>query len=191
RPHKKRIDFRPAGIIHRLEICSEHGSVMLHLDYLLAINEREYAEADEYPSPLPTNLPQQTFIEARSGGLALAAGPRLIGWESITGEIGLRHVIAGSPMQTRILLNEAQNPWNLPTTCESLRDELQELELSSLLLLNVAIGCVLQKPQMRASIDDLIGSIGWKPRTRAERLEMRRQTWRWLLLVHSMSGHGK
>jgi len=79
----------------------------------------------------------------------------------------------------------------LPSNCEQLRKELENLEQSSLLLLNVAIGAVLQTPQTTASIDELIRYIGWYPRSYKERLEMRRKIWRWMLLFDSISIHGR
>lgn len=189
-------ELKLLGIHYYFERVSK-GNILLHFDYLInkvildVEEDVEEGSGELGLSPLPKEIPQQTFIEARRVAQALADGPRLIGWESITGQIGLRHVKSNLPIQPRIMFQSLQQEWQLPTNCVELRNELENLEQASILLLNVTIGATLERPQVTASTDDLISYIGWKPRSHQERLEMRRKVWRWLLLFDSISVHGK
>ncbi|MBI4854641.1 MAG: hypothetical protein HY819_22815 [Acidobacteria bacterium] len=182
-----------SGIFHRAEYYQKYNKVILHLDYLVRkINlepEKSVIKVDSFS--LPPNLPQQTFIEARRVAEALSDGPRMIGWESITGGIGLRHIKPNTSIQARIMLKNLESEWQLPTNCDELKKELENLEQASLLLLNVAIGAALEKTQITAPIDALISYVGWQPRSHEERLIMRRKIWRWMLLFDSISVYGK
>ncbi len=189
----QKFELQLLGIFHYIQLYPKDNSLVLYFDYLIkkVTIEAKEKSIELEPLPLPVNLPQQTFIEARRVAQALADGPRLLGWESITGEVGLRHVKSDMPIQPRIILKNVESDWSLPSNCEQLRKELENLEQPSLLLLNVAIGAVLQRPQTTASIDELISYIGWQPRSHQERLKMRRKIWRWMLLFDSISIHGK
>lgn len=174
---------------YRVVTLPQYDAVVLHLDFV--IEKTSLASSASSAPRLPTQLPQQTFMEARNMAKAITDGPRLISWEQITGGVGLRHVIPGNPVQTRILLPADQNPWDLPSTVEELAAELRSFELASVLLLNVVLGTVLQQPKVTCSIDALITAIGWQPRRYTEREQMRAKIWRWLLLFDSMRIHGK
>ncbi|MEW6736273.1 MAG: hypothetical protein AB1489_33580, partial [Acidobacteriota bacterium] len=136
-------------------------------------------------------FPQQTFMEVRNIAIAITDGPRLRRWEEVAGEIALRHVIPGEPIQTKFIAGLALKWLGLPPTYESLRAELENFELATVLLLNVAIGTLLDRPQATVTIDELIRLIGWKPRSRVERDKMRCKVWRWLLLFDSMLVMGR
>jgi hypothetical protein len=183
-------NLKLSGIHHYLEFDPTKSINLLHFDYLINKVELEN-ESSLISASLPEKIPQQTFLEARRVAEALADGPRLIGWESITGKIGLRHIKTDQPLQARILLSSLQEEWQLPKSPEELRKELISLEQASLLLLNVVVGAALQHSQVTASIDELISRIGLQPRSRQERSTMRSKVWRWLLLFDSINIYGK
>ena len=55
-------------------------------------------------TPLPTDLPQHTFPEAKVAAMALADGPRLRRWLPVEGELALRHRVSErEPLQTKLL----------------------------------------------------------------------------------------
>ena len=55
-------------------------------------------------TPLPTDLPQHTFPEAKVAAMALADGPRLRRWLPVEGELALRHRVSErKPLQTKLL----------------------------------------------------------------------------------------
>ncbi len=139
---------------------------------------------------IPAKLPQQTFMEARNPAIAIADGPFGRRWEEVSGETALRHAIPGASIQTKLTAKPVLDFSGLPTDYNGLRQELQNLELSTVLLLNVAICCVLSKPQVSVEIDELIRALGWKPRSVTERADMRRKVWNWLLLFDRLTVHG-
>jgi hypothetical protein len=140
---------------------------------------------------LPKNLPQQTCMEVRTAAIAIADGKSLRRWHEVEGENSLTHVIPGDPIRTILTAGHALDWWGLPTTYSSLRDELRRLELPAVLLLNILIGAALKHSHLSATLDELINSLGWKPRFVTKRHEMRKKIWRWLLLFDSMTVHGK
>jgi hypothetical protein len=148
------------------------------------------------PCPLPSLLPQQTFQEAKTIAIAIADGPTGRRWTSIDGELALRHAVKGSPLETKLIGSPMLDWLGLPSTVESLRGELQEAGLPAVLLLHVTLGAALDKVLSRrayvtVSIDELVGAIGWEPRSRVERTAMRRRVWRWIALFHHMEVIGR
>jgi hypothetical protein len=139
---------------------------------------------------IPAEVPQQTFMEARNAAIAIADGPFGRRWEEVTGEMALRHAMPGAFIQTKLTARPVLDFSGLPTDYNGLRQELQNLELAAVLLLNVTICCVLKKPQVSIEIDELIGALGWKPRSAVERSNMRRKVWNWLLLFDRLTVHG-
>lgn len=140
---------------------------------------------------LPKHLPQQTCMEIRNAAVAVADGPTLRRWSEVEGEASLDHRIPGYPVHTRLSAGEGLDWWGLPATHLSLRDELRKLELPAVLLLNVMIGGALKDRHVTVPLDELIGRLGWNPRSAAAREEMRRKVWRWILLFDSMKVYGK
>jgi hypothetical protein len=184
-------------------------SLILYIKYLIkkTIDELKLDEAKTFeeitvklnqlittklPQPdLPQIFPQQTFMESRAMQKAIADGHRLSNWQEVEGEIALAHVIKGHHIQTKLASNSNLDWTNLPTTYESLKNELKQCDLTTVLLLNVAIGCVLHQPQTTISIDTLCNLIGLTRREKIEREKAHQKVWRWLMLFDSMTVHGK
>jgi hypothetical protein len=140
---------------------------------------------------LPRQLHQQTCREVRNAAIAVADGRNLRRWSEVEGENALAHTIPGETLHTKLIAGPGLDWWGLPPTCGSLRDELRKLELPAVLLLNILVGAALQGTHMTAGIDELIGRLGWDPRSTSAREEMRRRVWRWMLIFDSMKVYGK
>lgn len=145
---------------------------------------------------LPPVLPQQTFQEAKSLTIAIADGAKLRRWVPIDGELALRHVVKGSPLETKLLGHPLLDWLGLPSTIDNLRAELQQAGLPAVILLHVVLGTALDKLQARrafvtVAIDELLNSIGWKPRSRQQRDALRRRVWRYLALFDAMQVIGR
>ena len=146
--------------------------------------------------PLPARLPQQTFQEAKTIAVGLADGPALRRWTPIEGEVAWRHAARDAPLETKLVGTSLLGWLGLPNTLDSLRAELQGAGLPAVLLLHVVLGAALDKilanrAHVTVAIDQLVGAIGWEPRSRAERLAMRHRVWRWLALYDAMQVVGR
>lgn len=150
-------------------------------------------EVAETPFLLPGEIRQPTFQEARNAAIALADGASLHRWQPDEFEASWRHQLSRrDPLVTKLTTAGSVLDWlALPKHHEQLRQELQNLRFPAVLLFNVAIGLLLETPQITISLDTLMGAIGWHPKGIKERAEMRRQAWRWLLLFNSLSVVGQ
>lgn len=138
-------------------------------------------------APIPERMTQCTFLEARTMATAVADAPALRRWTPVEGEVAWRHAIEGQSLETKLLAGPVLDWLALPASHEALREELRRLEFPAVLLMHVALGMALQQPgHVPVAVDDLIRAIGWVPRREAERAEMRRKIWRWLLLFDAM-----
>jgi hypothetical protein len=151
------------------------------------------AKAGRPRAVLPDNLPQQTFQEAKVAGTAICDGISGRHWSNVVGEIALRHAIPDEPLQTKITASPALDWWDKPASYTALRDELQCFSPETALLFNLVIGLVIGKEHRHVTVelDELIRALGWQVRSVAERTEKRRAVYRWLLLLQSISVHGK
>jgi hypothetical protein len=148
-------------------------------------------------TPLPTDLPQHTFPEAKVAAMALADGPRLRRWLPVEGELALRHRVSErEPLQTKLLGAPLLDWLGQAHTLEGLQDELRQLGLPAVLLLHVCLGAALESASdqrlfVRHSIDEMVRAIGWQPRSREERAEARRKVWRWMAVFSALQVIGK
>jgi hypothetical protein len=155
------------------------------------------ARARPSTTPLPADLPQHTFPEAKVAAMALADGPRLRRWLPVEGELALRHHVSRrDPLETKLLGTPLLEWLGMPSTVEGLQDELRQLGLPAVLLLHVCLGAALeaasgQRLGVRHSIDEMIRAIGWQPRSRAERAAARRKVWRWMAVFSALQVVGK
>lgn len=149
--------------------------------------------AEEPPQrpPRPESIPQYTFHEARTMAIAIADARSGRRWEQIEGEIAVRHVIPGEPLQTKFAVGPLANWWGSPLTHDGLLQELRKMEFTGVLLYHVGLHMVLQQRTVSVSIDDLIREIGWEPRSSAQRLEMQRKIWLWLTYFDGMKVIGR
>ncbi|MGH2355814.1 MAG: hypothetical protein ACRDI2_08260 [Chloroflexota bacterium] len=136
---------------------------------------------------LPEALAQQTFPEAKALAIALADGPKLRRWKPVAGDIALWHHVDRATLQTKLNGGPLLDWLGLPSTVESLQEELRRAGLPAVLLLHVAIAGSLELAErnrlyVTVAVDDLLAAIGWKPRSTLERERMRRQVWRWLAM---------
>jgi hypothetical protein len=136
---------------------------------------------------LPATVAQQTFPEAKALAIALADAKKLRRWKALEGEVGLWHQVERSPLQTLLRGNALLDWLGLPATVESLREELRRAGLPAVLLLHTVIAGSLERAEknrlyVTVAVDDLLGAIGWKPRSAVERETMRHKVWRWMAL---------
>jgi hypothetical protein len=147
--------------------------------------------------PLPADLPQHTFPEAKVAAIPLADGPRLRRWIPVEGEIALRHRVSErEPLQTKLVGGPLLDWLGAPNTLERLQDELRQLGLPAVLLLHVCLGAALESAAdqhlfVRHSIDEMIRAIGWQPRSRVERADARSKVWRWMAVFSALQVIGK
>ena len=148
-------------------------------------------------TPLPTDLPQHTFPEAKVAAMALADGPRLRRWLPVEGELALRHRVSErEPLQTKLRGAPLLDWLGMPHTLEGLQEELRQLGLPAVLLLHVCLGAALESASdkrlfVRHSIDEMVRAIGWQPRSREERADARRKVWRWMAVFSALQVIGK
>jgi hypothetical protein len=147
--------------------------------------------------PLPAELPQHTFPEAKVAAIALADGPRMRRWIPVEGEIALRHHVSDrEPLQTKLVGAPLLDWLGMPNTLERLQEELRQLGLPAVLLLHICLGAALesatdQRLFVRHSIDEMIRAIGWQPRSRVERAQARHKIWRWMAVFSALQVIGK
>ncbi|HEX2950879.1 MAG TPA: hypothetical protein VHV83_15155 [Armatimonadota bacterium] len=141
--------------------------------------------------PPAESIPQYTFHEARTVAIAIADAHTGRRWEQIEGEIAVRHVIPGEPLQTKFAAGPLSGWWGSPLSHEGLLEELRKMEFSGVLLYHVGLHMVLQAPHVSVSLDDLIREIGWEPRSKVQRAEMRRRIWLWLTYFDGMKVIGR
>jgi hypothetical protein len=140
---------------------------------------------------LPNELPQPTFIEARTVGTAISDGRDLRDWQRLDGVLAMLHAPKGSTLQTRfepgrVLLSW----WGRPAEVQLLEAELQNLEFDAVLLFFTSLSLVIENGEVDTSIDALIAAIGRDEdarRSQAARKLWRGKLWRWLMLFDSMA----
>lgn len=137
------------------------------------------------------SIPQYTFHEARTVAIAIADARSGNRWETIEGEIAVRHVIPGEPLQTKFAAGPLSGWWGSPLSQEGLLEELRKMEFTGVLLYHVGLHMVLQSPHVTVSLDDIIREIGWEPRSSVQRQEMQRRIWLWLTYFDGMKVIGR
>ena len=137
------------------------------------------------------SIPQYTFHEARTVAIAIADARSGNRWETIEGEIAVRHVIPGEPLQTKFAAGPLSGWWGSPLSQEGLLEELRKMEFTGVLLYHVGLHMVLQSPHVTVSLDEFIREIGWEPRSSAQRQEMQRRIWLWLTYFDGMKVIGR
>ncbi len=161
-------------------------------------------------SPAPLTLPQQTFQEARTLGVALANLPRRTGWREVEGESALFYEPAGAPLAVRLnghpLLE--QLPWlDLPPVpagvgpAAARRAELDnlwtvagQLRTDAVLLQHVVVGLLLEhhdRLHVTVELASLVRELGWEPQTAVQGREQRRRIWLWLHVLAAMPVIGR
>ena len=140
-------------------------------------------------APKLSKLVQPTFQEVRNTARAICDGNRVNNWKPIEGEVALRHLVTGQPLQVKFA---PSSKWGSELqTRDDLFNELHQLGPDSALLLLFAITWVQIQGHITTTLDELIRCIGWTPRSTHERLEQRRTVWRWLLFFDSALVIGK
>jgi hypothetical protein len=150
-------------------------------------------ESEKARSPLPAQLAQPTFYEARTGATAISDGRDLRDWKSIEGMIAMLHAPKDSIMQTRfepcsLLLGW----WGKPTGAEleTLQCELQNLEFDALVTYFVCLSWAVEDFQVTTTLDLIIEAIGRGTDARRSakvRQSLRAKVWRWMLLFDSLA----
>lgn len=134
----------------------------------------------------PVAVPQQTFVEARDVGIALADGRGLRNWTRLDGDLALRHQVTGSRLETKLVGASLVNLLDLPPTMQALEDTVQSLGLRAVLLLHVCLALALEQQEVTVALDDLLLMIGWTPHSRSERDTQRAALWQWLCVLDSL-----
>ncbi len=141
-------------------------------------------------SKLPSVVRQHTFQEVRNLGQAITDGVTLQNWKEIPGEVALGHTIEGQPIETKLTAGKDIDWFGAPITYDSLREELRKLTPEGVLLFQFALESVLLHQHATLSLDDLIREIGWTPKNREDRNQMRWQIYYWLCVFTNFTSHG-
>jgi hypothetical protein len=159
----------------------------LALIHVLEARARAAAPRKRRRSALPETVPQPTYAEAKTVGIALADGPTGHRWEPVLGEVALRHVIPDETLQTKLVAGASLNWWGAPATVEALRDELSKTGTEAVFIWYeiLHLGATTPGPSS-IDIDDLITRTWGRPRSTAERNERRRIVYRWLCLFENI-----
>jgi hypothetical protein len=132
-------------------------------------------------------VPMPTFAEAKAIALALADGRTMRHWFEVEGEVALRHVPKDSALLQVKLSGASFSEWmGLPLTTAGLKGILQQGGVPAILVQLVCVQLAIETPRPEMYLDDLIGLMGWKPRTVEEREELRAKIWRSMLLSESL-----
>jgi hypothetical protein len=154
--------------------------------------QRLLTETQPKPSRLLPKHRQQTFAEAKAATQAMAAGPSERGWFPIDGEIALAHKVErDSPLSVKFIPGPLSQWMGRPENVETLRDTLARMGIPAVLLFHVCIGELLSGPEVTAGLDQLLAAIGWKPRSTAQRQEMRGRVWEWLVTFEAWQVIGR
>jgi hypothetical protein len=144
--------------------------------------------------PLPKQLSQATFIEARATVHAISDGRDGRHWRTVDGALALLHYPPKADHQVRFEPNNLLVTWwgNPTPGIKTLWDELASLEFDAVVTFKVTLAAILHEPKARwaTSIDDIIKLIGRDTdarRSKAERQKWRRKVWRWLLFFDSLA----
>ena len=172
----------------------ETRTVIVRDDYSLTTGEAP----GESRRKLPLSLPHPTFAEAKAGALAISDGRDGRCWKPIDGAMALLHAPARSKHQVRFEPNNLLVTWwgQPPTNAETLWNELQKMDMDTVMLYHVTLANILFDPKARftASLDELIKAIGRDGEARrsaAKRAEWRAKVWRALLLFDSLAVIGQ
>jgi hypothetical protein len=141
-------------------------------------------------SKFPLIVRQHTFQEVRNLGQAITDGATLDNWKEIPGEVALGHTIKGQPIETKLTAGKDIDWFGAPVTYDSLREELRKLTPEGVLLFQFALESVLLHQHATLSLDDLIREIGWTPKNREDRNQMRWQIYYWLCVFTNFTSHG-
>jgi hypothetical protein len=152
--------------------------------------EKQTGQEKRENSKLPSIVRQHTFQEVRNLGQAITDGATLQNWKEIPGEVALGHTIEGQPIETKLTAGKDIDWFGAPVTYDSLREELRKLTPEGVLLFQFALESVLLHQHATLSLDDLIREIGWTPKNREARNQMRRQIYYWLCVFTNLTSHG-
>ncbi|PZS03085.1 MAG: hypothetical protein DLM70_09465 [Chloroflexi bacterium] len=136
-------------------------------------------------TPIPREMDQATFIEARRLGQGYSDGPTGQNWEASNNENELIHYLPNESLQLKVVPSGVLNWLGQPATVESIKAELQQAGVPAVLALHSVLHLIIENERVYVELDDLIRSLGWKPRSVAERGKMRSKVWRWLVLFQS------
>lgn len=139
---------------------------------------------------------QQTAQEMKTAGVALTDGPTGQRWNDMEGEVALLHAMDGSPLETKLVRTLFLERLGVPNTLEGLREAIRTAGVPAFMLFHVVLGAALDRLVERGSyvtvdIDELIRSIGWKPRRQSERETMRRKIWGWMAVFDALQVIGR
>jgi hypothetical protein len=137
----------------------------------------------------PKHLPQPTFPEMKTAGVALADGRTGRRWQPIVGELALMHSVEGSSLQTRFRARASLNWWGLPATLDSLLKSLSAGGVPATLAFHAIVALVAQRDgRVYTTLDELIRLVGWGDAARraGKRATLRRDMWLLLLLCSEL-----
>ncbi|HPW22287.1 MAG TPA: hypothetical protein PLE61_15915 [Vicinamibacterales bacterium] len=141
----------------------------------------------------PRSIRQPTFPAMAAQLRALADGPSGRNYVDLTGEEALLHQTPDHQVATKIAPGPILDWFHKPATREALRQELKEAGVPAAFQMAVVVGWALQdaKSLIRRPLDDIAMTVkGRRPKTPRERMEWRREVWRYLLLGECMTNPG-
>ncbi len=148
--------------------------------------EKQTGQEKRENSKLPAVVRFQTSPEIIGSLRAISDGANLRNWERSKSEVALIHSIPNKKHETKLTGLDADSTYDL------LEQQLKEVsEPECALQSQFVFEAVLTHERAYLELDYLIREIGWKPRTVAERQEMRETIYKRLCLLSQLSNHGE
>ncbi len=149
------------------------------------------SEATAVLTTIPENIAQFTFLELFLGGQALADGPSGRYWETVLGEESVIHIVPGATLAIKVGPNAVLGTSSRPASVEEIKAALKGTGVPGAIALNMMVALTIKDERVTLTLDTMMASIGWVPRSTAEREEKRRQLWEWLRLFEALVVIGK
>jgi hypothetical protein len=132
-------------------------------------------------------IAQPTFAEVKALALALADGPTGRHWSPIEGEVALWHMgKEQAPLQVKLVGAPFSTWLGLPMSVDGLKEVLRRGGIPAILVQGICVQLAAESPRVTMSLDELLALLGWKPRTTAEREQMRAKVWQWMVLCEAL-----
>jgi len=147
---------------------------------------------DESPAPttqIPTELPQPTFPELKIVARAFTTGLTDAPW-LVADELVFTSTVADASHTVSVDGTRLQSAIQ-STDADSLFQQIRGVGIQGVSVLYLCIALLVKHEDVVLDVDEVIEAIGWDPRTRHARIEMRREVLAWLDLFSATTVFGR
>ena len=131
--------------------------------------------------PVTTQFfPMATFIEAREIARTIGGHLNVDHWTPIPGERALQRDATARELNVIISAKDRVGLEQSEIPPERLLNHIKNMDTDAVFLYYAALALVMKHRRVIIPFDTLIDMIGWEPRDREDRLEMRRRVANWL-----------